>query len=510
MSVPAGLLRQAEVVLGQDPSLALALLNRALADAPNDATALALRGHCLRLLGDDVAAESDLGAALARDRSAPNALWNLAHLRRDQGRYDAAAATVAIDGAGLASAEEAVQRAGFLREVARSDLALALCDALPAAVGADPAVAYTHAELLLTAGRFDAAQARFRDVLARRPLHPGALLRLAHCRPCPDREAAEFVHLSRLQSTLPESERDAQVAVAFALGKLNDDLGDYRAAAGQFDRGNRIKRRQVGWNRQAARSELQERMRLPGRPCPTRREAPGPGVPVFVVGLPRSGTTLLAARLAERLSAHNRGELNWLSMLAAEWRLHGRTPEAAAALAAVFRQHLIRDDPATTFYIDKNPLNFAELDAMAAFFPDAQVIHCRRDRRDTALSIYQQVFAHPDSGFAYDWDDIAFRMDDAAVALHDWPRALGLPVHAVDYEALVADPVGCIDAWATAAGMALPSVTASGDARPIAAEALRTASVWQSRQPVHQRSVQRWRNYAAYFPALEALDSGLP
>jgi hypothetical protein len=174
-------------------------------------------------------------------------------------------------------------------------------------------------------------------------------------------------------------------------------------------------------------------------------------------------------------------------------------PAALHQAAAIYMGHLRQDDAPARCYIDKNPHNFRHLGLVQALMPQARVIFCRRDRRDTALSIWSQLFAHQDVDYAYDFADIA-----AFAAGHDrlmehWQRTLRLPILELHYEDLVAGPEETLRRLRGFIGID------GEEAAPGAATAISTASVWQARQPVYRGAVGRWRAWDAYLPELQRL-----
>jgi hypothetical protein len=154
-----------------------------------------------------------------------------------------------------------------------------------------------------------------------------------------------------------------------------------------------------------------------------------------------------------------------------------------------------RDDAPARFYIDKNPLNFAYVDFIAALFPRARFVYCRRDARDTVLSIWSQHFAHEALAFAYDFASIAQVLKDHRRFMQRWRERFAARIIEIDYEAVVSEP----DAQTRRLGDFLGVARASDAAD---SQTVTTASVWQARQPVYARSVGRWKNYAPYLPEL--------
>ncbi len=229
--------------------------------------------------------------------------------------------------------------------------------------------------------------------------------------------------------------------------------------------------------------------------------------PVFVVGLPRTGTTLVANGLAEQADVRDRGELNWIDAFFAHLHERGQLGDARAmaAAAAMIRAQMRRDDAPARFYLDKNPLNFRYLDFIAALFPNARIVHCRRAPRDTALSIWMQHFAHEDLGFAYAFADIAEMHQGHAALMTHWRAHLGIEIHDVEYERLVADPQGELQRLAAALKIAASDGPIPAPAERKASTPVTTASVWQVRQPVYRHAVGRWQRYEPYLPELASL-----
>jgi hypothetical protein len=184
-----------------------------------------------------------------------------------------------------------------------------------------------------------------------------------------------------------------------------------------------------------------------------------------------------------------------------------RDAASLQAVRALVAAQLRRDDAPARGYIDKNPLNFRHLDLIAAIFPNAKIIHCRRHRRDTALSLWMQHFAHDDAAFAYDFASIAEMAAGHDELMAHWRRTLGVPIFDLDYETLASADSEVLRRLVEFLGLAPEAllqapVSATG---PITTVPITTASVWQVRQPLHTRSIGRWQHYAAFVPELTQL-----
>lgn len=291
----------------------------------------------------------------------------------------------------------------------------------------------------------------------------------------------------------------ARLELYFALGKAHDDVGDYAEAARRFREGNALAHRLTRWSRKDWRRAVEARMA--SKPIPQHLDPTAAFTPVFVVGMPRSGTTLLADLLSRFPKVRNRGELPWAARLVARPALTGcpaRTDLQAAA--AIYTVHSRQDDAGDAlWFIDKQPLNFRYLDLLLAMFPHAKVIHCRRNQRDTALSLWMQCFLEEVQGYSYDFSDIALVMRDERRLMVHWHTLYPESIWRVQYEDLVADPTGVITELASWLGL---STHADGVLSTPSASSVSTASLWQVRQPIHSESVGRWQRYASYFPEL--------
>ena len=291
----------------------------------------------------------------------------------------------------------------------------------------------------------------------------------------------------------------ARAATLFAHAKAFDDIGDYGRAARSLREGHELATKFNPWSRaywaQSIAAEISSQ-----RPVYDSPRANG-AVPVFIVGLPRTGTTLISELLGRHHQVRNRGELSFLPFVAQMLAESGRAGDPAVLRegAEVYLAQLRQDDTPAHFYVDKNPMNFRYLGLISTLFPNARVIHCKRNRRDTALSIWSQFFAHGDYGFAHTFSDIAAFAEGHDQLMRHWQKTLPMTIHTVDYEALLDHrPKSTLDALYSFLGIASAEDTSSS----LTMRAITSASMWQARQPLYKRSLGRWRPYAAFVPEL--------
>ena len=494
---------QAQVLRG-DIAGAAATLEAAIAVHPeSDELALALAGIATQQ-GDRLGAETHLRRILRHAPGHLPAAFALARLLRDQGRMVAAGdALMGACTAGSATVEQRIIAVELLDDCGRQAEALQLCaDAFTNGLD-DPRLRAHAGALASQLGRFEEARLHQQTALDSSPL---ALewhvpLGLAGLQRYCDRQHPDIALFEQYLARGDVSPH-ARSGLLFALGKACDDLGEHARAAAAWAEANRIVRERHPWNRKQWRRSVEMRLTRPAPPV--QLDEGRTWTPVFIVGMPRSGSTLLAERLARHPEVRHRGELPWLPTLAARLGAIASDRERAAQMpvaAAAYAAQLVQDDAPARWYIDKQPHNYMHVDLILALFPQARVIHCRRDARDNALSLWMQSFHPGTQDFAYDFADIAAALQGSRRLMAHWQRRYPAAVREVRYEDLVGDPTGCIDALAT--WLRLPD--AGAPAMPEHGRAINTASLWQARQPVHTRSVQRWRDYAALLPELTRL-----
>ena len=479
------------------PGVAAAIAERGLDQHVHAHALRVLFGNALRLVGERAGAERELRAVLAAEPGHRQAAVSLAHLLRELGRHQAAGEAMLLTWRDDAPPrEDALATIGFLRECGLTRRAFEIAGT---ALKAHPGDAALHAqlgELALELGRFEQARAHLRASLDADPAQPGLWVRLAAAHRFQRRDEADVTRIAAFAQRRGANDL-AGIAAHFALGKIESDLGDTAAAVRALRVGNAAMRARLGWSRAGWQAFVERQCGL-SPPQPVAATPERGFVPVLIVGLPRSGTTLAATLLARHPAVRGRGELNWLASLATHVESAGRDAGALVRASALYIAQLRSDDAPARCCIDKNPLNFRHLGHAAALLPGLRVIHCRRDLRDTALSLWQQMFAHEDNAYAYDFADIAAYAAGYRHLMQHWQDVLDVPRFELDYEALVADSETVLARLHAFLGLE-PDTT--GAAAP---QSIRTASVWQARQKVHAGSVGRWHAWAPHLPELEA------
>jgi tetratricopeptide (TPR) repeat protein len=290
----------------------------------------------------------------------------------------------------------------------------------------------------------------------------------------------------------------ARAELYFASGKAFDDIGEHKEAARHFREGNAIARRATPWSSEAWRQAAEAR--LSAQPMEHVEKSSDDFAPVFIVGMPRSGTTLLAQRLARFPKTCNRGELPWIAWLAERFESAENPRGVALARAtAVYMRQSRQDDAADAhWFIDKQPLNFRYIDFIMAMFAHAKIVHCRRSPRDTAVSLWMQSFREEVQAYSCDFDDIALVMRDEEKLMMHWRALYPHSIRTVNYEDVVTktnDTIGSLAEW-------IGFSTRGRIETEMPGAAISTASLWQARQSLNARSIGRWKNYLPFVPEL--------
>jgi tetratricopeptide (TPR) repeat protein len=360
-------------------------------------------------------------------------------------------------------------------------------------------------------GDREAAQAAYRNALRRRPGHAPALGQYLALLP---KEKAEPRLLAYAHRALrnPEVKDEAKALIGYGLAKHLDAAGDFQAAAEAGTLANAARRRAAGpLDRDSLKARVDCIIATYTREFFAARRSFGVGSdhPVFIVGLPRSGTTLTEQILAAHPLLHGAGELPALGRIAAatleagdqHWQAAARLDLARSRqLGKQYLRHLRNGAPRKRRRIsDKAPLNLFHLGFAALLFPNARIVHCRRAPRDNALSIWLENFKS-DQTYATEFDDLAFFQAQCERLMAHWKEVLPLPVLTLQYEETVADLEGQARRLIDFLGVPWNSACLEFHASD---RAVQTPSRWQVRQPIYARSVGRWKSYAPFLPELD-------
>ncbi len=380
----------------------------------------------------------------------------------------------------------------------------------------DPGNAMAHdllGNLLSEFGRFDEARECFQRAIAIAPLLAGCYYDLVRCRPV-TRDDDDDGLLQRMEAALatPGLEMAQLLRIHLAIGKAADDLGDYALAMQHFDSADAVRRGSASFDSAAFSIETD---RLIARCTPELiARAPELGscdaTPVLILGMPRSGTTLVEQIVSMHPEVGAGDELNFWNERGAAWHRSYSAGNAAegnqkpflAKAAADYLGVLHGIAPAAARVTDKMPFNFLWAGLIHLAFPRAIIIHCRRAAVDTALSIHQTHF-HPGLAFPTGGDELVTYFHSYRRLTDHWRSVLPADRFLeVDYEELTRAPEPVIRRIIAACGLAWHDACLRPESNP---RAVRTPSKWQTRQPIYRTSVARWRRYEPWLGPLRAL-----
>ncbi len=357
-------------------------------------------------------------------------------------------------------------------------------------------------------GQADGALSCYRTVFARQPGNAFAIGQyLALVRDEPDTAMLDSA-IEAMNN--PNATDEGKALVGYGLLKFHDRRRNYASAAEAGLAANAARRRVAGpMDRAALSRRIDGIIRAYDREffASRRRHGVGTDQPVFIVGLPRSGTTLTEQILTAHPLMHGAGELPDLARIAAAsigggepWQVASQLNEKSSRLLATEYLTALRDGSSEDALriSDKSPLNYFQLALVAVLFPNARVVHCVRGARDNALSIWMENF-NPDQRYATDFGDLAFFHGEYRRLMAHWREHLPLPMLEFDYEQTVGDLEG-------RARRLVEFLGVPWDARCLdfhnSQRAVQTPSRWQVRQPVYRSSVSRWKHYETLLPDL--------
>lgn len=510
-SVAHNYLGLVHVALGQRQA-AVADFRRSLALNPGDLDALTNLGHGLRDLGRrrDAAAAYERAIALEPARAASHSHLGtvLFELRRVEAAMECFRQALMLQ-PNHAPAHLSLGLA--LRQQRRPADAEASCRA---ALAIDPN--YVEAlsflgELHADRGQFAAAEELFVKAIAIRPDYVDAFASIATHRKL---TADDQRWLTGAQSLLAKRPPlSAEINLRYALGKYFDDVRQYDEAFNQYREANELTKR-YGAKYDAARfaariDRIIERFQPEFmREC--HALASQAELPVFIVGMPRSGTSLTEQILASHPAVFGAGELTFWHGAYRRFENAGldRSPSAAgvpaaALLPGIARDHLERLTAlggAALRVVDKMPANFLYAGLIHAVFPRARIIHMRRHPLDTCLSVYFQNFFNI-GPYANDLADLAHYYRQYSRITAHWRHVLpATALLEVPYESLIADQEGWTRRMLEFMGLPWDPQTLNFQDTD---RVVITASKWQVRQKIHSGSAQRWRHYEPHLATLQ-------
>lgn len=459
-------------------------------------------GLTLYRLERNAAAEAAVAKAVTLRPAYPDALVLRSQLASRRGDFEAA-----VESARKAAVLEPkrpqhrLQLASALTACGRFEEADAEVEHAAGLAPSDPEVIFALGRQREQRGERDGAARSFRQVIAAEPLHATAYLSLAGAAALDDAELAA----AERGAALPETPAEMRATFAFAIARSYDRRKDYDRAFLWARIANDIEGARTRFDRAEAADFVARsiatftRESIDDGPTGSADERP-----LFIVGFPRSGTSLVEQIVASHPLASPGGELveipDLIKLVPEPYPdcVPTLPQERVDQLVGQYRSRLDRIDPLAVRITDKLPFNFRNLGLIALLFPGARIIYCRRDPRDIAISCYFTKFHRPIS-FAQSLFHFGAYWVLHEKLMRHWRKVLATPILQVDYEKIVAEPEPEIRRIIDFARLPWDDRCL----RFYATESVvRTASANQIRNPVYSTSVGRWRPYAKHLAPL--------
>jgi tetratricopeptide (TPR) repeat protein len=509
-----GNLGNALVALGKHHE-AIASYTRALQIKPDYAEAHGNLGNALLDLGEHAQAIASYTKALQIKSDFAEAHYNLGNTLKALERHEEA----------IASYTRAVQikpnhtgahsnLGNSLRALGKHEAAIA---SYTTALMIKPDFAEAHSNLghtLVDLGRHEEAVASYTAALRIKPDFAEARRSLGMLKKYRTGDPRIVQMLEQIAN--PKITDHEKMHLSFALGKAYDDLGDAARAFKHLLEGNRLRKKEIGYDIRSDRRQFGQIKSIFGADdlpslADDHHAAECKKRPIFIVGMPRSGTTLAEQILASHSQVHGAGELKILSRsvmpILNEIQELPAGKITAAALAAIRSRYLTELDnlgDAGPYITDKMPLNFRWIGFILTAMPEAKIINLQRDPVATCWSIFTHYFSSKGNGYAYDLADVAEFYKLYVDLMDFWRERFPNQIYDLNYDALTENQREETQRLLDYCGL---------EWEPECLEfhkterAVKTASSAQVRQAMYQGSSAAWRKYEAHIqPMLQALE----
>jgi tetratricopeptide (TPR) repeat protein len=377
---------------------------------------------------------------------------------------------------------------------------------------------YLLANLLKSRGEFSAASDLYQQVMAQQPGYTQAHFSYSGIHRYQNKMDPHIGAMLELykQDGLTS---DNRVYLAFALAKAFEDIEDYAEAFRYLKSGNDLRYKKFNYQIETDKELIQSIIRsfsleaMSGVQITPQTS----NKPIFIVGMPRSGTTLVEKIISSHSDVYGAGELDYIFALGTRLFLKESRDFQFAPLDSYSKQSfelfgksylekIEQLDSQSSRMTDKMPFNMMMLGLIRIAMPNAKIIHCVRDAKDNCLSIYKQNFTTGNYRFAYHLKTVGQFHKQYQLLMEHWHRVMPGAIYDVSYEALTGNPETEIRNLLAACDLEWQDECLNFDK---AGGIIKTASAYQARQPIYTSSVRLWEKYEEFIqPLLEELEAG--
>jgi len=370
---------------------------------------------------------------------------------------------------------------------------------------------YLLANLLKAQGKLAEAVAHYEQIMQQQPGYTQAHFTYSGVHKYRDINDPHIGSMLRLYQKRNLT-TDSRIHLAFALAKAFEDIKDYPQAFNYLKTGNDLRYQTFNYTIDSDEELFDNIINTFSREALTRMQvsAEASNKPIFIVGMPRSGTTLVEKILASHTDVFGAGELDYFYSLGVSHFLRESNRSqfrpldfySKGTFETVGKTYLekinLLDDQASRI-TDKLPFNFMMIGLIKIVLPNAKIIHCVRDARDTSLSIYKQNFSTENYRFAYDLKTVGQFHNLYRKLMKHWHQLMPGAIYDIEYESLTQNPEREIRNLLSACDLEWQEGCLDFDK----SEGLvKTASFYQVRQPMYTSSVKLWEQYQEFLGPL--------
>jgi tetratricopeptide (TPR) repeat protein len=503
------LMAAGDALVGNDLPRAEHLLRAHLKRAPTDVAALRMLAEVGTRLGRYAAAETLLERALELAPGFHGARYNYAIVLFRQNRaIDALAQMRTLIAAEPRDPSYRLMYAACLATTGGYDESIAIYAELIKLSPHLPRLWSGYGHVLRTAGRREEAIAAYRRIIALAPATGEAWWSLANLK-TGVLSQADVARMRQILDSETLSNED-RLHLHYALGRTLEEAGDYAQAFAHYAEGAQLRRPEVSYDADATAAQIDRTIALAtpaffaaraGFGCPD-------GAPIFVIGLPRSGSTLIEQMLSSHPLVEGTMELPELANVARELTPARNYPECLAEiaperLAAWGERYLERCRPyrrtERPFFIDKMPNNWVHAALIALILPNARIIDARRHAMATCFSTFKQHFARGQN-YSYDLKELGRYYTEYLRLMAALDQALPGRIHRVQYETMVDQTEAELRRLLAYCGLAYDPACLAFHQNP---RPVRTASSEQVRRPIFREGLEHWRNFEPWLGELK-------